>query len=85
MTLSNVTGQLAALNLAGPHSREALAPLTDLDLSPEAFPYLGVREGEVCGVRALVMRVGFVGSYSMETTRAGGQPFVRLKSTFRYM
>jgi sarcosine oxidase subunit alpha len=66
VTLSNVTGQLAALNLAGPHSREALAPLTDLDLSPEAFPYLGVREGEVCGVRALVMRVGFVGELGYE-------------------
>ncbi|MEE3259799.1 MAG: 2Fe-2S iron-sulfur cluster-binding protein [Candidatus Latescibacterota bacterium] len=66
VTLSNATGQLAALNLAGPHSRMALAPLTDLDLSPEAFPYLGVREGEVCGVRALVMRVGFVGELGYE-------------------
>ena len=66
VTLSNATGQLAALNLAGPHSREALTGLTDLDLSPEAFPYLGVREAEVAGVRALVMRVGFVGELGYE-------------------
>ncbi|MDE0964661.1 MAG: 2Fe-2S iron-sulfur cluster-binding protein [Candidatus Latescibacteria bacterium] len=66
VTLSNATGQLAALNLAGPHSREALTALTDIDLSPEAFPYLGVREGEVAGVRALVMRVGFVGELGYE-------------------
>jgi sarcosine oxidase subunit alpha len=66
VTLSNTTSHLAALNLAGPHSREALAPLTDLDLSPEALPYLGVRESEVAGVRALVMRVGFVGELGYE-------------------
>ena len=66
VTLSNATGQLAALNLAGPHSREALTALTDIDLSPEAFPYLGVREGEVAGVWALVMRVGFVGELGYE-------------------
>jgi sarcosine oxidase subunit alpha len=66
VTLSNATGQLAALNLAGPHSREALAPLTDIDLSPEAFPYLGVREGQVAGVPALLMRVGFVGELGYE-------------------
>ena len=66
VTLNNATGHLAALNLAGPRSRESLASLTDIDLSPEAFPYLGVREGEVCGVRALVMRVGFVGELGYE-------------------
>ena len=64
--LSNVTGQLAAMNLAGPHSRQALQPLTDVDLGPEAFPYQGVREGEVCGVRARLMRVGVVGELGYE-------------------
>ena len=66
VTLANATSQLAALNLAGPHSRQALQPLTDVDLGAEAFPYLGVREGEVCGVRALLMRVGFVGELGYE-------------------
>ena len=66
VTLSDATGQYAALNLAGPHSREVLQPLADLDLGAEAFPYLAVAEGEVCGVSALVLRVGFVGELGFE-------------------
>ena len=66
VTLSDATGQYAALNLAGPHSREVLQPLADLDLGAEAFPYLAVAEGEVCGVTALVLRVGFVGELGFE-------------------
>ena len=66
VTLSDATGHYAALNLAGPHSREALQPLADLDLSAEAFPYLAVAEGTVCGVPALVLRVGFVGELGFE-------------------
>ena len=66
VTLSNVTGQLAAFNLAGPESRDALAALTDIDLRSGPFSYLRMREGEVAGVRALVMRVGFVGELGYE-------------------
>ena len=66
MTLSDTTGHYAALNLAGPHSRKALQPLADLDLSAEDFPYLAVAEGTVCGVPALVLRVGFVGELGFE-------------------
>ena len=66
VTLSDATGQYAALNLAGPHSREVLQPLADLDLDAEAFPYLAVAEGTVCGVAALVLRVGFVGELGFE-------------------
>ena len=66
VTLSDATGHYAALNLAGLHSREALQPLADLDLSADAFPYLAVAEGTVCGVPALVLRVGFVGELGFE-------------------
>jgi len=66
VTLINVTGQLGAMNLAGPNSRELLSPLTDADLSPEAFEYLGVREATVAGVPALLIRVGFVGELGYE-------------------
>ena len=66
VTLSDATGHYAALNLAGLHSREALQPLADLDLSAEAFSYLAVAEGTVCGVPALVLRVGFVGELGFE-------------------
>jgi sarcosine oxidase subunit alpha len=66
VALTALTGQLAAFNLAGPLSREALAPLTDVDLSAAAFPFLGIREGKVLGVPALLMRVGFVGELGYE-------------------
>lgn len=64
--VTNNSNAFAAMNLAGPLSREVLSGLTDLDLSEEAFPYLGVREGKVAGVPARVMRVGFVGELGYE-------------------
>ena len=62
----NVTGALAAINLAGPSAREALAPLTDADVSPDAFRYLGARELRVAGVPCLALRIGFVGELGYE-------------------
>jgi sarcosine oxidase subunit alpha len=59
----NLTGAMAAMNLAGPKARAVLADLTDVDLS---LPYLAVREGKVCGVKARLMRVGFVGEWGVE-------------------
>ncbi|MBW8370464.1 MAG: FAD-dependent oxidoreductase [Thiobacillus sp.] len=59
----NLTGAMAAMNLAGPKARAVLAGLTDVDLS---FPYLAVREGTVAGVPARLMRVGFVGEWGVE-------------------
>jgi len=56
----------AALNLAGPAAREVLANLTDIDLAADAMPYLACRDGEVGGVPARVMRVGFVGELGYE-------------------
>jgi sarcosine oxidase subunit alpha len=62
----NATGAYAAVNLAGPRSRDVLAAVTRLDLSAEAFPYLGVREGEVADLPVRIMRVGFVGELGFE-------------------
>jgi sarcosine oxidase subunit alpha len=64
--VTNVTGGLGAVNVAGPRSRELLAPLTDLDLSPQAFPYLAAREGRVAGVPGVILRIGFVGELGYE-------------------
>jgi sarcosine oxidase subunit alpha len=62
----NVTGALAAMNLAGPHARKALAPLTDADLGHEAFRYLDAKEIAVAGVPCLALRIGFVGELGYE-------------------
>ncbi|MEG8204024.1 2Fe-2S iron-sulfur cluster-binding protein [Pseudomonas sp. 5FOS] len=65
--ITNVTAALAAVNLAGPLSRQVLAKLCDeVDLSAEAFPYLGVRQGKVAGIAARILRVGFVGELGYE-------------------
>ena len=66
IVLVNATGTYAAMNLAGPHSRRVLESLTRVDLAPERFPYLGVREGEVAEVPARMLRVGFVGEWGYE-------------------
>jgi sarcosine oxidase, subunit alpha len=62
----NVTGHYAAVNLAGPHSRTVLQSLAEFDVTETAFPYLGAREGKVCGMPARLMRVGFVGELGYE-------------------
>ncbi len=73
----NLTGHRAAFNLAGPLSRTLLQGFTDIDLSEPAFPYLGVRSGQVAGVAARLLRVGFVGELGYEIhIPAGGAPEV---------
>ena len=62
----NVTGSIAAINLAGPNARTALQPLTSFDLSNEAFPYLGAGHAEIAGVPCLILRIGFVGELGYE-------------------
>ena len=62
----NVTGHFGAMNLAGPLSRQVLEAISQVDLSQESFPYLGVREGKLAGVDARILRVGFVGELGYE-------------------
>ena len=62
----NVTGALAAVNLAGPQARDALQRLTEADVSAEAFKYLDAHEIEVAGVPTLALRIGFVGELGYE-------------------
>ena len=64
----NVTGALAAVNLAGPRSREALGRLVEDadDVSAEAFRYLDAKQIGVAGVPCLALRIGFVGELGYE-------------------
>ncbi|MEW5956476.1 MAG: FAD-dependent oxidoreductase [Chloroflexota bacterium] len=62
----NLTDAYAAMNLTGPRARTALQPLTGIDLSHEAFPYMGVRQGLIAGVPAIVLRIGFTGELGYE-------------------
>jgi sarcosine oxidase, subunit alpha len=64
--MTDVTQGVAAMNLAGPRSREILSGLTDLDCSAEAFTYLDARQALVAGVPCLILRIGFVGELGYE-------------------
>src|SRR5207237_83225 len=47
-------------------ARDALAKLTDADVSNEAFKYLDAKELRVAGVPCLGLRIGFVGELGYE-------------------
>jgi len=64
--LTNVSGSYAAMNLAGPNSRQVLAKLTDADVSSAALPYLAAGQLKIANVDAVVLRVGFVGELGYE-------------------
>ena len=62
----NLTGHMAAVNLAGPASRTVLQALTTAGLDDASFPYLGARAMRVAGIEARVLRIGFVGELGFE-------------------
>ncbi|MGH3105190.1 MAG: glycine cleavage T C-terminal barrel domain-containing protein, partial [Gaiellaceae bacterium] len=62
----NLTGALAAVNVAGPRSRELMDRLTDHDMSKEGFAYLDAKRAPVAGVPCLLLRIGFVGELGYE-------------------
>ena len=62
----DMTRQLAAINIAGPRVRALLREVTTQDLSDASFPFLGVRDGTLCGLPVRLMRVGFVGEVGYE-------------------
>ena len=66
--VTQVTTAYASINVAGPASRQLLGRLvSDVDLSPEAFPYMHVRTGSIAGVSDCHMwRIGFTGELSYE-------------------
>ena len=65
--LTSTTEQWAVIALQGPKAREVIAPLVDgIDLSPEAFPHMALREGTICGVPTRLFRVSFTGELGFE-------------------
>ena len=64
--ITNVTGGMGAVNVAGPKARETLAKLTERDLGNKRFGYMRCRQAEVAGVPSLMLRIGFVGETGWE-------------------
>ena len=73
--VTDLTEARAAVNLAGPASREVLQKLTSRDLSKARFPYMRARRTRVAGLSCLVLRIGFTGelSYEIHGPAGGGR------------
>jgi sarcosine oxidase subunit alpha len=64
---NSVTEYWATVSIAGPFARKLLSELcNDIDLSPEAFPFMALRTGTVAGIPARVFRISFTGEVSYE-------------------
>ncbi len=64
---TSVTEQWAVAAVSGPRAREVVAALElSVDLDPDAFPHMAVREATLAGVPARILRVSFTGERSYE-------------------
>jgi sarcosine oxidase subunit alpha len=63
---AQLTGAVAAINVAGPRARELMQRVSDDDFSNEAIAYLDARHVRVAGVPTLALRIGFVGELGYE-------------------
>jgi sarcosine oxidase, subunit alpha len=64
--LTSTTEQWAVIALQGPNARRVLEKLTDLDISAQALPHMGVALGKICGVPMRLFRVSFTGELGFE-------------------
>ena len=65
--LTSTTEQWAVIAINGPNARKLIAPFVKgIDLSPESFPHMAVREGKICGVPTRLFRVSFTGELGFE-------------------
>ena len=73
--LTSVSDQWAGIAVAGPKSRELLVAIgSDIDMSDEVFPFMGVREGKLDNAPIRLFRISFSGelAYEIYTTSEFG-------------
>tara|TARA_B100000029_G_scaffold393253_1_gene390541 strand:+ start:283 stop:2964 length:2682 start_codon:yes stop_codon:yes gene_type:complete len=69
----STTEQWAGAALAGPNSRDLLGKLfPDIDVSNEALPFMGFKEGELFNVPARIFRISFSGELAYEINVESG-------------
>ena len=66
MTVTDVTSGYAVLGVFGPRARDIVAPLTDADLSTEAFPFGTLQEIDLAYARAIAVRRTYMGELGWE-------------------
>ena len=64
--IADLTEEIGALLVTGPHARDVLSKLTDADLETASFPWLSAREITVQGVTLRALRVSYVGELGWE-------------------
>jgi sarcosine oxidase, subunit alpha len=71
--ITDVTTQWAVLMLTGPLARGVLERTDiDIDLAPQAFPHMTLREATIGGVPTRIARVSFTGEVSFEVSVPAG-------------
>jgi heterotetrameric sarcosine oxidase gamma subunit len=65
-TIEDVTDELAVIGIWGPQARAALAAVTSVDVSAEAFPFRTARNVDVDGAGVLAQRITYVGELGFE-------------------
>jgi sarcosine oxidase subunit alpha len=63
---AQLTGAVAAINVAGPRARDLMQRVSGDDFSNETLAYLDARHVRVAGVPTLALRIGFVGELGYE-------------------
>ena len=66
VVLTDVTDDYGVLVVTGPRSREALATLTDADLTNAGFPWLTARTITLAGVSLRALRLSYAGELGWE-------------------
>ena len=66
MTVTDVTSGWAVLGVFGPEARNILTPLTDADLSNEAFPFGTIQEIDLGYARSMAVRRTYMGELGWE-------------------
>ena len=65
--LTSTTEQWSVIALNGPNARKLIEPFVEgIDLTPDSFPHMAVREGKICGVPTRLFRVSFSGELGFE-------------------
>ena len=65
--VTSVTEQWAAMAVAGPNARKVLEKIVDLDISNEAFPFMGAAECVAAGIpKCRLFRISFSGELAFE-------------------
>jgi 4-methylaminobutanoate oxidase (formaldehyde-forming) len=66
ISIRDVTGSLATLNLCGPLARDILQEASEDDMSNAAFPFFAARRISIGNATALAVRIGYVGELGYE-------------------